>query len=280
MTVPPSLSNSLNPDAPHGVRVRTARRSFEDGSLFLTFLDGHDPDEGLVAAGLARRDDPDGGGFITFGERGERAWVKGGRLTKKSALRHGAAAFFARRPLPRAAEFNNLTWLLLSGFAAARPLVAGALFDRRGLPRAQFLATLEIKGVCDLHGFLKDPSRSNDERRTALVSAGTLAADLHLAGFEHRDFFARNLVRDTHGDLSLLDAWSGGPGTSARFSMRDVAGFLADAQDLLRTDESRLFLEAYSNRAKGAIELPASGRIKTAIQKAHVRSAKRSRRRK
>ncbi|MDE0895439.1 MAG: hypothetical protein OSB10_02530, partial [Planctomycetota bacterium] len=111
MTVPPSLSNSLNPDAPQGVRVRTERRSFEGGSLFLTFLDGHGPEEGLVAAGLTRRDDPDGGAFVTFGDCGERAWVKGGRLTKKSALRHGAAAF------------NNLTWFLLSGFAAARLLL-------------------------------------------------------------------------------------------------------------------------------------------------------------
>jgi hypothetical protein len=52
--------------------------------------------------------------------------------------------------------------------------------------------------------------------------------------FEHRDFFARNLVQDASGSLSLLDAWSGGPSASARFSMRDVAGFLADAQDVLR----------------------------------------------
>jgi hypothetical protein len=279
MTVPPSLPISFNPPASSGVRVRTASRTFDGAPLHLTFLDGSEPDEGLIEAGLARRDQRDGGGWVELGDSSKRAWVKGGRLTGKSSFRHGARMFFAQHPLPRVAEYNNLTWLRHSGFPAAVPLVAGVLLGRWGLPRAQFLATLKVDKSRNLFALLADATTSKDVRRGSLSDAGHLVAQLHLAGFEHRDFFARNLVRDQAGTLTILDAWSGGPCSTARFSMRDVAGFLADSQGVLKEAEADLFLGAYLSETSSVIEVPTRAQIDREVRAmASAMSRRKSRR--
>jgi hypothetical protein len=229
-----------------------------------------------VEAGILRRAERDGGGWVGFGTQNKRAWVKGGRLTVKSGLRHGMAALFGRTHAPRVQEFCNLTWLGVSGIPAARPLVAGHMLGRLGRPVFQFLATAEVPDAQDLAAVLGRDELSTAGRIQLVGDAGALAARMHLAGFEHRDYFARNILRSQRGQLTILDAWSGGPTSSARFSMRDVAGFLGDAEPLLRQGEADAFLQSYAGQVKGAIELPARGEIDRSSSKVAKRLAAKS----
>ncbi len=176
--------------------------------------------EGLVRAGLERRGQRDGGGVVEL--EGRTAWVKGGRLTGGSAWRHGLRRALLGRPFPRQRELANLTWLRARGLAAVEPLVAG--LGWRGVrPVLQFLGT-------------------------SLVPDAPSLAELHVAGFTHRDAFARNFIVDAGGSARVLDTWRGGPGRRipAVGAARDLADFEGDAEGLLPAEALAAFRSAYA----------------------------------
>lgn len=205
--------------------------------------------EALVRAGLERRGRRDGGGTVEL-PGGSTAWVKGGRLTPKSGLRHGLRRLALGRPLPRHRELANLTWLRARGLPAVEPLVAGVA--RRGpRPVLQFLATTLVPSapsLADLAGHADpDPARLV----AAAGAVGSLLGRLHAVGFTHRDAFARNFVVDGSGRAWVLDAWRGGPGRSrpARGAARDLADLEEDADRLLSPAAVQALRAAYDRAA-------------------------------
>jgi hypothetical protein len=175
--------------------------------------------EGLMAAGLRRVGQRDGGGSVIAG--GIHAWLKGGRLTKKSARRHALREALFGRPFPRLSEAANLTWLGAHGLRAVRPLLAGLVTLPGGRPAAQFLATEFVPDAVALE------TLSGAERyRDAYASALALVHAMHALGFEHRDCYARNFLITRTNEAIAIDTWRGGP--RRRLSRRAIARDLAD----------------------------------------------------
>jgi len=182
--------------------------------------------EGLLEAGLARRGQRDGGSRVVCS--GVEAWVKGGRLTAKSALRHLVRRQVLARPFPRLAEARNLAWLRAQGIAAARPLLSGLFGPKGRLPTAQFLATEYVPGAVSL-----DVLQASDPVRHELgrTAARQLLDSMHAAGFSHRDAYARNfLITDSNAAIAI-DTWRGGP--KHRLSGAAIARDLADFEESL-----------------------------------------------
>ncbi len=201
--------------------------------------------EGLVRAGLERRGQRDGGGVVEL--EGRTAWVKGGRLTGGSAWRHGLRRALLGRPFPRQRELANLTWLRARGLAAVEPLVAG--LGWRGVrPVLQFLGTSLVPDAPSLAELAGDPEVAPERLVAAAAAAGRLLAELHVAGFTHRDAFARNFIVDAGGSARVLDTWRGGPGRRipAVGAARDLADFEGDAEGLLPAEALAAFRSAYA----------------------------------
>jgi tRNA A-37 threonylcarbamoyl transferase component Bud32 len=182
-----------------------------------------------------------GGRFVPCGSG--RAYLKHGPLRGKARLRHGLRGALGL-PLPRLAEYANLTWLREHGFGAPRPLAALAV-HRRGLPVFQALATEEVPGARTLRSFLEE---GHEGRADVLRTLGREVGRLHARGFVHRDLFPRNVLVTLEADaprLSFLDAWRGGPGRGLRGPTYDVACLFLYAPALLERDEEALLLDAY-----------------------------------
>jgi len=198
----------------------------------------------LIAAGMERKDQPDGGVVVELGKI--RAYLKGGRLGLEPALRHTFKRFVLRKPFPRVSEFHNLGWLRAAGVPAPKPLV-GCVWSLRGLPRHQFSATEYVEGARDLTELIKQGDETLDE---ALGAAGRAVAAMHLAGFAHANCFPRNVTVDETGAAWILDAWRGGPvkGTGtreARWAQADVADFTARVTEL--GGNPAAFLDGYAS---------------------------------
>ena len=259
MTPPPSPKNSApNPGSP----PPCTRFSLENGAVWLSLAGGTEPDPGLLAAGLERRGQRDGGGWVPLGSSGERAWVKGGRLSWKSSLRHGASRAFLGRPVPRLREMGNLLELIRRAVPAAEPLLAGVERGPIGRPTMQFLATREVRDAVEITTYLS--TATGDQRLGVLASAGALASQMHRAGFVHRNFFARNLVRQPDGVLTILDPWRGEFVHRPRCHVVDLAGFLADAGRALADRDRRCFLESYAHASEGAFDIPKAAALQAA----------------
>jgi hypothetical protein len=204
---------------------------------------GHEARAALLSAGLARAGQRDGGRRLEPGPA-PPAWVKGGRLTAGSALRHGLRRLVLGRPFPRLREFRNLAWLRARGLPAPEPLLAG-LGWRRGRPVVQFLATRWLPDAPSLADLARSGT-SAARLTSAAEQVARLLADLHHAGFEHRDAFARNFVLDASGRPHVLDTWRGGPTRRARVhpGSRDLDDFVADGAGLLPTEALAAFRRA------------------------------------
>lgn len=196
------MGRSLKATAPG----RRLSLDVEAGRLELVWYGSGAPPEELLAAGLAREGLRDGGSRVTF--KGGEAWVKGGRLKAKSALRHLARQRLLGRPFPRLAEAANLAWLRAHGIAAARPLLAGLLLPGGSMPTLQFLATEFIPEVLPLDALRAlNPVRYAGARS----AARQLLEEMHAAGFSHRDAFERNFLITCADDAIAIDTWRGGP---------------------------------------------------------------------
>lgn len=274
MTPPPSPKN---PASKPGSPPPWARFGLPGGAIWLSSPGGGEPAPELLAAGLQRRGHGDAGGWVTWGKPPLRAWVKGGRLSWKSALRHGASRAFRGRPAPRLRELGNLLALIERGLPAAEPLLAGVELGRLGQPTMQFLATLEVPGAVDLEAYLRDAS--DEQRLEVVASAGRLASRMHQAGFVHHNYYLRNLVRQADGVLTILDPWRGEFGRTASHHVIDLAGFVADAGSLLDAPAIERFFEAYAQESSGAIATPERAALLKATASERLRIEQRNRRR-
>jgi tRNA A-37 threonylcarbamoyl transferase component Bud32 len=193
----------------------------------------------------------------------QRAYLKGGPLTGKAAVRHGLRAALLRQPPPRLKEAANLRWLRSHEFQVPPPLVAG-LLSRGGLPRYQFLVTRWVDGARTLDRVLDEDTP--EERRPILEELAREVARMHASGFVHRDLFPRNLLAlgpESQRRVFFLDAWAGGPGTGRRGPAYDLACLFLEA-DRLEPEEQRALLETYcaTRLAEGR---PVPGRLMTRV---------------
>ena len=175
---------------------------------------------------------------------GERAYLKGGPLPGKAALRHGLRAMLLRQPPPRLRETANLRWLDEHNFQVPLPLAAGVLW-RAGLPRYQFLLTRWVGQARTLDRVLDEDTPQ--ERRPILDELAREVARMHGLGFVHRDLYPRNLLAldpSATRRVFFLDAWAGGPGAGLRGPAYDLACLFLEA-DRLEPQEQRAFLETY-----------------------------------
>ncbi|MFT4709161.1 MAG: tRNA A-37 threonylcarbamoyl transferase component Bud32 [Bacteroidia bacterium] len=266
MTPPPSPKN---PAPKPGSHPPCARFALPGGAIWLSSAKGTAPNPELLAAGLDRRGQKDAGSWVPFGAGSDRAWVKGGRLSWKSALRHGASRAFLGRAVPRMREMGNLIALIERGVPAAEPLLAGVERGPLGQPTLQFLATREVLGAVDLGAYLKEAK--DQQRQEVMADAGRLASLMHQAGFAHRNFFLRNLVRQPSGALTILDPWRGQFERAPRCHVVDLAGFLADAGLRINELDSERFLESYADASRGTIATPS----RAALHKATAHESRR-----
>lgn len=173
------------------------------------------------------------------------AYYKASALDGKHALRHALRRALRLSDIPRLAEFENLTWLRAQGFAAPRPILAGALW-RGGLPRFQFLLTERERDARPLAEVFQGES---ELRARAVGLLGHDLAHLHARGFVHRDLFARNLLVRSEGEappaIVYLDAWRGGPRRGLRGPDYDLACLFLDGATLFRPEEQTLLLTTY-----------------------------------
>ena len=274
MTPPPSPKNPVpKPGSPPpGVRF-----ALPTGAIWLSSLSGGEPEPELLAAGLKRCGQRDAGDWVAWGASSERAWVKGGRLSWKSALRHSTSRAFLGRSIPRLQEMGNLLELIERGLPAAEPLLAGVQHNRWGQPTMQFLATREVPGSVDLEAYLK--GATSEQRVEVAASAGHLASRMHQAGFVHHNYYLRNLVRQPGGALTILDPWRGDFSQTASHYLTDLAGFVADAGPLLAEPDVERFLEAYGQESSGSVALPGHAVMRKATDLERRRIEKRNRRR-
>lgn len=199
----------------------------------------------LLAAGMARKDGPDGGEIVQLAKIS--AWLKGGQLGLEASVRHGFKRLFLRREFPRVREFHNLGWLRAHELPAPKPLV-GCVWRLRGRARHQFSATEYIQGATNLADLARNQA---DGLAAALTAAGRVVQAMHAAGFAHMNCFPRNLVVDPTGAVWILDAWRGGPqsgaaGSGARWAQADVRDFTTRLGEL--GADAAPFLDGYAAR--------------------------------
>lgn len=179
------------------------------------------------------------GRFVDFA--GGRAYFKLSRLAGKTRVRYALKRKFLRAPLPRLAEFANLSWLRENGFGAPEPLAAGAQWEG-GFPRFQFLLTREVAGARTLASFLSDETRL-DVRAAVLEELARTVARMHSLRFLHHDLFPRNvLVTD---GIWFLDCWAGGLPPQARRSAYDLSCLTMNTEGTLSAEEIDRILEVY-----------------------------------
>ncbi len=200
---------------------------------------------------LLPRHDLDGPGATTRSTWGERdVWLKHEPFSPAAARRHRLRATLLRRPYPRLAEFENLSWLRAHGFAAPEPLAAG-VGTRRGRPAWQFLITEHLPSRGNLREYLE---RRPEDLGELLTSLGERVAALHEAGFVHRDLFPRNVLVLPEDRVAFLDCWRGGPHRQLRGPAYDLACLFLFLERWLTVEEEERLLTAYLEGRRTAEE--------------------------
>ncbi len=157
-------------------------------------------------------------------------------------------------------------WLGLRAMASRDlrvvPPLAFAEDRRCGFLFSSLLVTRGLEGAQDLRHLLADPDRASFEREVWLRAAGAGARALHDAGFGHFRMQLRNLLalpQEAGAELALLDTPyacafpSAAPRAVRRVDLIDLAG----PRSGLKTEESRLVLQAYARRETPPLELHA-----------------------
>ena len=157
-----------------------------------------------------------------FRELGDRqTYFKAEPLVGRARVRHALRRVLLRRPYPRLAEFENLSWLAKQQFAVAKPLAAGVRKVWNGIDW-QFLFTERFTNAQPL---VLPGSTPDEERITELARE---VARMHDLGFVHRDLHLRNLAwrvsqpsagANQEPRILFYDAWRGG----ARWQSRGAA---------------------------------------------------------
>ncbi len=174
---------------------------------------------------------------------GRALFEKHSPLAGRARARHALRRWLLGRPAPRLQEFENLAWLRAHGFAAPRPVLAGALV-RGGAARFQFLVTEEVPRAHTLREACRE---RDDAGREALArTLGAAVARLHAAGFVHRDLFPRNVLVVPGDERPLfVDAWRGGARRGLRGPAYDLGALALYAPVLFGPRAERALFEAY-----------------------------------
>jgi hypothetical protein len=222
------------------------KRRTEHGTVFVQAADETAREQAARLA-LAVRDE----GTLARVESiaGREAWLKGGPLRGRAALRHSLRRHVLRRAVPRLAEYHNLLWLRKRLFRAPAPICAAALHVR-GLVRFQLLATGIVHNALPLPDAL--PHASPEERTELVDELAAEVARLHALYFVHHDLFPRNVLvtpRVVDGSdarrLVFLDAWRGGPFHRWRGPGYDLACLMLEGANLFTPFEQRRIFERY-----------------------------------
>ncbi|HJO27617.1 MAG TPA: lipopolysaccharide kinase InaA family protein [Planctomycetota bacterium] len=196
------------------------------------------------------------------------AWVKAGPLTGSASLRHGLRRLLPWRHAPTIQEYFNLSWLIERHIRTPLPIAAGVLL-RHGLPRYQFMLTVEAVGAVTLAEFLENGPPA--ERAEVLDELARETARMHALGFIHHDLFPRNILLEPRSTdpailvtgervgtwpgpvgitgagrrLLFLDAWAGGPAPQLRGPAYDIACLMLHADELFTGPEQERFFRVY-----------------------------------
>ena len=201
------------------------------------------------------------------------AWIKAGPLRGSSRLRHGLRRLIPWRHTPSIQEYFNLSWLLERHIRTPLPIAAGVLL-RNGLPRYQFMLTVEALDAINLDAFLE--AAGEEERAGVLDELARETARMHAIGFVHHDLFPRNILVEPRSldpallvngkrvgtwpgpegiaaagrRIIFLDAWAGGPAPQLRGPAYDLGCLMVRADELFTAPEqSRLFRTYFAERA-------------------------------
>lgn len=206
---------------------------------------------------------------------GRALFEKHSPLAGRARARHALRRWLLGRPAPRLCEFENLVWLRAHGFAAPRPVLAGALV-RRGAARFQFLVTEEVPRARTLREACLE--RDDAGRETLARALGAEVGRLHAAGFVHRDLFPRNVLVVPGDERPLfVDAWRGGARRGLRGPAYDLGALALYALVLFGPRAERALFAAYFetlDRPPGR----AGARARSAEAHALLRRAARARR--
>lgn len=175
---------------------------------------------------------------------GADAWLKASKLSGRARLRHGLMRCALRTPPPRVREAQNLAWLAEHSFQVPRPLAAGWLGG--AFPGWQFLVTAFIEATPLDHALRASEPAA---RAALLAELARETARMHSLEFVHRDLFWRNVLvprtASTH-KLVFIDAWRGGKRIQWRGPAYDLACLFLEGPSLLKPDEIRAWLAAYT----------------------------------
>ncbi len=181
--------------------------------------------------------------MIEFG--GTRGYLKGSALRGKAGWRHALRARLLGRPYPRVAEYTNLQWLRAHNFRAPEPLAAGVL-RTSGCAPYQFLMTQELPNARTLDDAIG--SSEELERLSILAALGCRVAELHAAGFIHRDLYPRNLLYSSESEeVIFIDAWRGGARRQLRGHLYDQACLMLHGADWFSVEEQAAYFRAYAD---------------------------------
>jgi tRNA A-37 threonylcarbamoyl transferase component Bud32 len=139
-------------------------------------------------------------------------------------------------------ELRNLCRLRAAGLRAPLPLLAGE--EDQGWRRRSFVALTQLQGQpWDALG-VPAPPEARRQRATELAS---MVAQLHRAGFWHKDLYLCNVYWDISRGLGLLDCERvdhDPRGVPTRWLIKDLAALDSSAQGWTCSDRLR-FLRAY-----------------------------------
>jgi tRNA A-37 threonylcarbamoyl transferase component Bud32 len=217
----------------------------------------------LRAAGLCEASDLlEWGGRAEAHRVGERISLRLGSRTLPAYLkRYAYAGWRAARGLigrgslwgvaPEINEFRALTWLRAQGLPAVRPLAAASR-QRAGRLVAHALLTEVVPDALDLAARVRLPDdpfvREPGLRRAVLERVAGALAQMHAAGFVHRDCHARNLLVRTgpeQPEIWFLDCRRGGIG-GRKGPAYDLATLDQDLRGHLSRSERLRALRTYA----------------------------------
>lgn len=101
-------------------------------------------------------------------------------------------------------EFMNIVALLRAGIPVPTPIAAGV--KQRGLSvQDSFLITHSLEGAVRLDHLLAEQPLPFGEKRALIKNLAQFARSLHDRGFNHRDLYLCHVLRDSAGNLWLVD---------------------------------------------------------------------------
>jgi len=150
------------------------------------------------------------------------------------------------RPRTAVDEFNNIVFFHRSGIPTVVPIAAGL---QQGLFQAQsFLITRALEDTIRLDHLLQERTLTFTEKRNIIGKLALLVKSMHDRGFNHRDLYLCHLLRDTEGNLFMVDLHRVDRRRQVpeRWKIKDIAAlnYSSPSPQVTRADRLR-FLKIY-----------------------------------